>query len=506
MPSSRRTRAFGVVLLAPLTALSAALLPATTAHAASRTVQGGRLDWGIKSSFQSYVTGPIAQGSYSLGGGAATVGGGRFRFHSATGSYDSGTGVFTAGFSGSVHFLGHRESDGTYELDMTISRPTVRISGGGGTLYVDIASRAKGSGTVSTSSQVAFASLALGGINMRGGGNVVQLTDVPATLTAQGARSFAGYYAAGTALDPVSLSADVKAPGPAPATGVAKPSGGTKGGATAGGSAAGSAAGSKEPSKTPTRKPGGKPAKDAPGRIEDGAVDWGVRRTFREYVTGEIAHGGWKLSGGAQDGGALFRFSRGEGTYDKKKQTLDADFAGTIRFTGAQGLDLVLDGVGVRVEDGEGTLSADVTGGGTTTPDVPLVTFAAKQLKAGKGLVTLTEAPAKLTAEGARAFRSMYRAGTEMDPVSLAVALDTTAVLPALPDLGSGADAAPRTEGSGGGDARPGKSGEPRAEAAADASNVPVLPLGIGAGALLAAGAAFGVVRKRRARLTDEAG
>ncbi|CAM5739837.1 hypothetical protein SMICM304S_00016 [Streptomyces microflavus] len=31
----------------------------------------------------------------------------------------------------------------------------------------------------------------------------------------------------------------------------------------------------------------------------------------------------------------------------------------------------------------------------------------------------------------------MYRAGTEMDPVSLAVAVDDKAQLPALPDLGS---------------------------------------------------------------------
>ncbi|MFJ2646254.1 HtaA domain-containing protein [Streptomyces sp. NPDC087420] len=499
MPSSRRTRAFSVVPFALLTALSAALLPATPAQAASRTVQGGRLDWGIKSSFQSYVTGPIARGSYSLVGGAATVGDGRFRFHSATGSYDSDTGTFTAGFSGSVHFLGHRESNGTYQLDMTISRPTVRISGGGGILYVDIASKAKGSGKVSTSSQVAFASLALGGINMRGGGNVVQLTNLPATLTAQGARSFAGYYTAGTALDPVSLSADVEG---APATGAAKPK--SSGSGTAAGSAAESKKPPKKPSEERSKKPAKSPAKKAPGAIEDGAVDWGVRRTFREYVTGEIAHGRWTLSGGAQDGGALFRFPRGEGTYDKKKQTLDADFAGTIRFTGAQGLDLALDGVGVNVEDGEGTLSADVTGGGTTTRDVPLVTFEAKHLKAGKGLVTLTEAPAKLTAEGARAFNSMYRAGTEMDPVSLSVALDPGAALPALPDLGSGAGATSGAEGSGNG--RPGKSAEPRAEAAADASSVPVLPLGIAAGVLLAAGGAFAVVRMRRARLTDQAG
>ncbi|WP_435841826.1 HtaA domain-containing protein, partial [Streptomyces globisporus] len=114
MPSSRSSRALAVALLA---VLLGALLPAATAQAASRTVQGGRLDWGIKASFQSYVTGPIAKGSWSLTGGAATVGGSQFRFHSATGSYDPESGAFSSGFSGGVHFTGHKKADGSNELD-----------------------------------------------------------------------------------------------------------------------------------------------------------------------------------------------------------------------------------------------------------------------------------------------------------------------------------------------------------------------------------------------------
>lgn len=112
------------VLVAVLCAVVlGALLPVTAASAASRTVQGGRLDWGVKASFQSYVTGPIAKGSYSLTGGAASVGSGGFRFHSATGTYDGDTGAFTASFSGGVHFVGHRTGGGSYQLDLTISRP-----------------------------------------------------------------------------------------------------------------------------------------------------------------------------------------------------------------------------------------------------------------------------------------------------------------------------------------------------------------------------------------------
>ncbi|WAU80021.1 HtaA domain-containing protein [Streptomyces sp. Qhu-G9] len=461
MPSHPRTC---VTLLCA--AVLVALLPAGQAQAANRTVQGGRLDWGIKSSFQSYVTGPIANGSFSLTGGAATVGGSQFRFHSATGTYDGSSGSFNAGFSGGVHFLGHKKGDGSHQLDLTISRPTVRLAGNGGTLYADVTSKAKGTGAVTTSSQVPFASLSLGGIDMKGGGNAVQLNNLPATLTAQGAKSFAGYYTAGTALDPVSLSADVK---PAAAA---------------------------EPSRTPTPSPSkSKAKKETSGRIEDGAVDWGVRRTFREYVTGAIADGEWKLSGGAQDGGALFRFPEGSGTYDEKKQTLDATFAGAVRFTGEQGLDLELGKVRTEVTDsGKGTLYADVTSGSATEKKVPLVIFTAKDLKPKDGLARVTEAPAKLTAEGAEAFGGMYRAGTAMDPVSLAVALTDSAELPALPDLGSTESATPEAA------ADEPKTAEPRTEATASETGFPVLPVGLAAASLIAVAAALLVVRRRRAR------
>ncbi|MCP3817552.1 HtaA domain-containing protein [Streptomyces sp. A3M-1-3] len=442
MPSFRPARVCAVALVA---VLLGAFVPA--AHAGGRTVQGGRLDWGIKSSFQSYVTGPVAKGSWRLRGGAATAGGSQFRFHSATGSYDPDSGAFRAGFSGGVRFVGHRKPDGSYELDLTISRPTVRISGGSGTLYADVVSRS------TASSQVALASLSLAGVNMRGGGTPVVLTGVPATLTSQGAAAFAGYYAAGTQLDPVSLSADVVA--------------------------------------SATRKPVEKEGTDgtASGDIVDAAVDWGVRRTFREYVTGSIARGKWTLSAGAQDGGALFRFPRGEGTYDGRKGILAGAFAGTVRFTGRH-LDLALSKVEVRVKGGRGTLSADVTRQGATQEAVSLVTFDAKGLRASAGLVTLTEAPTTLTPQGAKAFDDMYTAGTEMDPVSLAVVLDRKARLPALPDLGSQTSAPPL--------ATPTPGARNATAVATSPSSDTGTYVAIGAGVLVAVAAVLLVVRKRR--------
>lgn len=474
MLSSRPVRALALALLATLLG---ALLPAATARAADRTVQGGRLDWGIKSSFQSYVTGPIAGGSWSLSGGAATVGGSQFRFHSASGTYDPDNGATRAGFSGGVRFVGHTKSDGSHELDLTISRPTVRISGGRGTLHADMAGKAKGSGKVTTSSQVPLATLDLGGIDMRGGGSTVALSNIPSTLTAQGATAFAGYYTAGTPLDPVSLSVDVAA-AKSPATKpVKKPS---------------------DTDKSKDRSAGRAKDERAEGGLQDAAVDWGVRRTFREYVTGSIAKGRWTLGDGAQDGGALFRFPKGKGTYDAKKRTLDADFAGSVRFSGTQ-LDLTLSEISVRVTGGKGTLAAAVASEGRAPGEsVPLVTFPAGDFAPKNGLAALTEAPATLTGAGAKAFGSMYKAGTVMDPVSLAVTVDKKAKLPALPDLGSAAEAsaAPKADAADG----PTKPAEvdDAASASASSSSNALAYVGIAAALLLAAAFAVYLGVRRR--------
>ncbi|MFE2012544.1 HtaA domain-containing protein [Streptomyces sp. NPDC059491] len=468
---SRPARALAVTLF---TALLGALLPVSAAHAESRAVQGGRLDWGIKTSFQSYVTGPIAQGGWSLTGGAATVGGSQFRFHSAQGSYDPATGAFEAAFAGGVRFTGHRAANGTHALDLTVSRPRIRVQGGRGTLYADMTSKAKGSGRTTVSSQVPLAALDLRGVDMRGGGSPLSLTGVPATLTTQGAAAFAGYYRAGTPLDPVSLTVDVRTPRKTTAT--------TRPTASA------------TPGPTATASPSAERART--DGFTTAAVDWGVRRTFREYVTGSVAQGRWTLAGGAQDGGALFRFPRGTGTYDGRTGTLDAAFAGSVRFTGAH-LDLTLAGVTVRVTGGTGTLSADVTGAGTTTKAVPLVTFAAPGLTPANGLAAVTEAPATLTEGGPRAFGGMYKAGTAMDPVSLAVAVDAGARLPALPDLGSEATSTPPATAAPE-SAAPAPASTAPAPAVASADSSAGTWTAVGAGALLVAVAAVLLVVRRR--------
>ncbi|MGI5350489.1 HtaA domain-containing protein [Streptomyces sp. CA-250714] len=456
----------------PQTALTApGARTSPTAPTDERTVSGGRLDWGIKASFQSYVTGPIAQGRWSLTGGAATAGESQFRFHSAHGDYNPKTGTFDASFSGGVHFTGHRKPGGGNQLDLTVSRPAVHVSGRTGTLYADIRSKAKSTGKVTNSSRVPLASLDLGRVDMRGGTGPIALTNVPARLTTRGATAFAGYYKAGTPLDPVSLSVDL-----APRSGD------------------GSGADAKDKKKGEKDKKSRKADAGKRGRFTEAAVDWGVRRTFREYVTGSITKGRWKLTDGAQDGGALFRFPAGKGTYDREKGTLNADFDGAVRFTGKR-LDLRLASLSVRIADGKGTLSADVTRNDRTIRQQPLITFPAAKnvLKPQDGLVRLSEVRSELTAQGAKAFDGMYAEGTRMDPVSLAVALDEDAELPALPDLGSGNTAAKSADSQ---SAQRDKS----ADAASDSSTAPLVTAGASAAVLLVAGGVFLAVRRKRAR------
>nr|WP_245981231.1 HtaA domain-containing protein [Streptomyces reniochalinae] len=453
----------------------------TTPRAAPKTtdgkaVSGGRLDWGIKASFQSYVTGPIAQGSWSLSEGAATTGRSRFRFHSAQGGYDPASGTFDASFSGAVRFTGHREPGGGSQLDLTISGPAVRITAEGeATLYADIRSKARSTGKVTASTGVPLASLDLGNVSMRGGKSPLTLTDVPAKLSAQGASAFAGYYKAGTPLDPVTLSTDL----------VSRTDGKSRR------DGRGSDGGTQE-------RDDEKDARKTSVRFSDAAVDWGVRRTFREYVTGSLTKGRWKLSDGARDGGAVFRFPAGRGDFHREEGSLDAAFDGAVRFTGKH-LNLTLDHVRVRVRDGKGTLSADVTRGeGSTKKNRELVGFAAGKaaLKPKGGLVELTEAPAALTAQGADAFDGMYTKGTRMDPVSLAVALDEKARLPALPDLGSDVDAAHGSTGR--------EEGKDRRTAETASSPTPaptsLIAGGASAAALVAAGVVYLALRRRRAR------
>ncbi|MFK0153724.1 HtaA domain-containing protein [Streptomyces sp. NPDC090493] len=381
------------------------------------------------------------------------------------------TGAFTASFAG-CNFVGHREANGAYRLDLTLSRPTVRISGPAGTLYLDVTSKAKGTGTVTTSTQVPFASLALGGVGMKGAGAAVVLNNVPATLTAQGARSFAGYYTAGTALDPVSL----RAPWPPPRS-------------------------SRSPSAgaVPARRPAPPPP---------------PTRTDPHYVVGSVAQGRIAVSGGAAQaaGNGAFAFGDATGDYDTDAGTLAAAFDGAVTFKGHEsngtyGLDLTFGNLRATFDDGRGELTADVTSLGTTTKDVELADLkaASADLTATDDVVTLDGVTATLTEAGAKAFSGYYPAGTALDPLDLSVALTDDAQLPSGDDGSTGTPTAAASDttgaASGGVASTTGGTGGTGDALAATGSALPATALGAAAAVTAAAGA--GVVYAMRRRRTE---
>ncbi|WP_165985954.1 HtaA domain-containing protein, partial [Streptomyces sp. YIM 98790] len=395
-------------------------------------LENSTLDWGVKQSFRSYVTGPVGSGAIGFSGGATQNADGGFRFSGGTGTYDLAThGVDTA-FQGGVRFTAHH---GALDIEMTELR--VVTEGRTGRIVADVTE----SGTLHD--DVAFGTLDLSGVTPgRGAGGAMVMADVPATLTADGAAVFGGFYQAGADLDPVTLTVHVASGG--------NGSGGNTGGDNGGTGDIGDTGGT-----------GGEPPA-GPAAVVDGTLDWGVKESFRTYVTGPVAGGGVELSGGAAgngDGG--YRFPDGQGEFNAEDDALTAAFAGSVRFVGhekAEGeyeLDLTFSGLAVELNGTGGTLFADVTAAGQRSEDVPVAELGvpAGPLTPSGELILLRDVPAVLTEEGAEAFGGFYRAGDTLDPVTVAVALAEDVPLPGASAGGSGGRSSGGDDsgGSGGG-------------------------------------------------------
>lgn len=205
------------LLLSLLLAITGLTLPALAANAAPGDVAAATLQWGIKASFRSYLTGPIAHGHWIASGVADAT---PFGWSGGSGAAAAGTG--TVSYPGSLQFQGHQGFGvGTdeYALDLTFSDVAVRVTGAT-TAELVLDARSRGLSDPATFvelNDVVVATLDLSGGTDASTDGVVAYSGVPATLTADGAAAFAGFYSAGTALDPVSFSWPVEAaPDPEP--------------------------------------------------------------------------------------------------------------------------------------------------------------------------------------------------------------------------------------------------------------------------------------------------
>ncbi|MFP3992892.1 HtaA domain-containing protein, partial [Streptomyces sp. E11-3] len=172
-------------------------------------------------------------------------------------------------------------------------------------------------------------------------------------------------------------------------------------------------------------------AERAPGdtpqlELKDGTLDWGVRESFRKYVTG-MAHGEIEVSGGAEqaaDNGP-FTFTDGQGTYDTGTHATETAFKGTVRFSSKlHGFDITIADLKVRTDRTSGAIEADVTLNGDTQDDIELAKLDLSDVRPGQGkggAMTFADIPATLTADGAEAFNGMYKEGDALDAATLSV-------------------------------------------------------------------------------------
>ncbi|CAM5347711.1 HtaA domain-containing protein [Streptomyces narbonensis] len=477
------------VTLAAAVATAAALgtgavalaLPASAADAPPpMTLSDGTLDWGIKQSFRTYLAQPFAHGKTTLEGGAEqAANNGVFTFVDGTGTYDTSTHATANSFKGGVRFEAHSGA-----LDIRISDVRLTTKGSAaptGEILADVVTKEK-DGSVSTRDDIAFAALDMSRVRpAQGAGGAMVFKDIPAKLTKDGAAAFGGFYKEGDELDAATLTVKAGArptttppttepttppptttpPTTPPVTPTTTAPTSPAPTTTAPTSPAPTTTAPTPPAPTttaPTTAPTTQPPTDPAAGVVDGRLTWGVKQSWQRYV-GEMCGGTVTASGGAVKRGTAYDFGFVKADLDADARKAEAAFSGKVAFVcAAHGIEWTVSDLEVRAEGTTGTLTADVTSAtGEKNDDVALVDLDLSKADwtVTKGLVTLADLPAKLTAAGSATFsapgaRGGYPAGTEMDPVTVTLAADKDAALPGTSGGSSTTDGTGTTGTTGG--------------------------------------------------------
>lgn len=233
----------------------------------------------------------------------------------------------------------------------------------------------------------------------------------------------------------------------------ASPSAGKAGDGAAGGTAAGgtqpSTAGAGGASGAAEDTSGACTASDGRG-IAAASAEWGVRQSFRTYIRGSIARGGWELRG-VEDNGKAFVFTGASGAVDPSSRSGSILFPGAIRFMGHDGvLDTKFSNLEIQFNGTSGKLILNVS---SNSPDgtpneygritLADLNFSALEVSDTSASGTATSS---LTEAGAEAFGQFYPAGDALDPISF------TAQLSGIANCaeGQGASTSGRATGNGG--------------------------------------------------------
>mgnify|MGYP002753745703 CR=1 FL=1 len=173
------------------------------AASADGKVASADLGWGVRDSFRNYIRGGIANGSWDLNG--TTYSNNAFQWAKGTGSFKDGKGSIS--FTGSVHFTGHHGI-----LDTTISNPRLEINGKTAVLYATMVGNDM-DGKSHNYGEVALLNVDVSGLQVSG--DKISISGAGTTITAEGAKAFAGFYEAGKDMAPLSFSASLSGAQPA---------------------------------------------------------------------------------------------------------------------------------------------------------------------------------------------------------------------------------------------------------------------------------------------------
>lgn len=506
--SSHRTSRLAALAVGALTATTLAIPVVSPVTAEAQTCADGRIgavggtwDWGIRESWRSYIRGNVAKGDWTTE--SLNYDGSAFNFTPTPGAATIEASKAVIPFDGSVHFTGH-----SGKLDTKMSDFKLIIEGNNAGIQVDydalefVDTETMGPRMIEDDQIIATVSLdqafdgdaatvnlsgstsfTPAGLKLFGGGVFYDITteldNSGGTLnlgTECGARpvNSAGQTGITASLKELNsafsetntlLSNTTKLLGhvdtlfgpeetaASASTGVKPSTGGTTagttggtGGGTAAGAAAGTGAGTGAGAAGAPTGSGDVCTADSSRGVTQAQALWGVRQSFRKYINGGIAKGGWELTGIGEQG-SEFVFSGNSGAIDPAAQTGTILFPGMIRFTGHSGtLDTRFSNIEIQFNGTSGALVADVTS--NSVEGVPndygrtaLAQLNFSALDLGDTSASGT-AQTILTQAGSQAFGDFYPAGDALDPISF------TATLGGAAACAAGQGAAPTAGGS----------------------------------------------------------
>ena len=158
-------------------------------------------------------------------------------------------------------------------------------------------------------------------------------------------------------------------------------------------------------------------------------ITWGFKESFRSYLSGTLARGGWDTAGDITYDTPVFTLSGTRGSLAPDGSSGEVTGLGRISFTGHEGfLDQTVSTPRLVIESSDRAFLYLAVSGDTqegVPVSEPSVRFAEINIHrfsvdAGAGLWTVREAQVTLTEEGSAAFGT-YPAGESLDPMDITI-------------------------------------------------------------------------------------